>query len=333
MTPAARNIVSGNNEGIQIFGSDATANLIVGNFIGTDATGTNRLSNGMGLEFQNNSWGNTVGGAQAGAGNLVSGNNGDAIKIDGGCYNNVIQGNLVGTDVTGENALVNYGNGVDINGNNNTIGGTAPGSGNVFSGNSGDGIVLVFSSASYNLMEGNLIGTDITGTQPIPNDQEGIQFFFSASYNTVGGTVAGAGNIIAFNQNQGISVGLSSNDECVGDTILSNSIFGNSRIGIDLGSDGVTPNTPGSPHTGANNLQSFPVLNEAVAFTGLSTVIAGSLNSAADATFTHPVLLQYLSRSLGIWAGTDLARHDDRDDRFERERQFRGQPPGRGPSG
>ena len=137
LTPDARNIISGNNEGIQITGSGATGNLIAGNYIGTDATGTNRLPNGMGLEFVNNSWGNTVGGAQSGAGNLVSGNNGDAIKIDGGCYGNVVQGNLVGTDATGENALINYGNGVDINGNNNTIGGTTPGSGNVLSGNSG----------------------------------------------------------------------------------------------------------------------------------------------------------------------------------------------------
>ena len=80
----------------------------------------------------------------SGAGNLISGNNGDATKIDGGCYNIVIQGNLIGTDAAGTSGLVNYGNGVDINGNNNTIGGTTPGSGNVLSDNSGDGIVLVF---------------------------------------------------------------------------------------------------------------------------------------------------------------------------------------------
>ena len=128
---------------------------------------------------------------KSGAGNLISGNNGDATKIDGGCYNIVIQGNLIGTDATGTSGLVNYGNGVDINGNNNTIGGTTPGSGNVLSDNSGDGIVLVFGSASYNLMEGNLIGTDITGTQPMGNGNAGIDLFFSASYNTIGGTVVG----------------------------------------------------------------------------------------------------------------------------------------------
>ena len=115
--------------------------------------------------------------------------------------------------------------------------------------------------------------------------------FFGALDNTIGGTAAGAGNIIADNQGEGVTVGLSANDNCVGDAILSNSIFGNSQIGIDLGNDGVTLNTPGSPHTGANNLQSFPVLAEAVAFSGVSTVIAGSLNSSPDATFT----LQFFS--------------------------------------
>ena len=223
----------------------------------------------------------------SGAGNLISGNNGDATKIDGGCYNIVIQGNLIGTDAAGTSGLVNYGNGVDINGNNNTIGGTTPGSGNVLSDNSGDGIVLVFSSASDNLMEGNLIGTDITGTQPLGNGNEGIDLFFSASDNTIGGTVAGAGNTIDFNQNQGVAVGSGTGDDCVGDAILSNSIFDNGKIGIDLGSQGVPLlNSPGSPHTGANLLQSFPVLNEAVAFTGLSTVIVGSLNSDPSSTFT-----------------------------------------------
>ncbi len=101
LTPAARNVVSANNEGIQINGSGATGNLIIGNYIGTDATGTNRLPNGRGLEVENFSWGNTVGGAQAGAGNLISGNNSGGIEIDSACYNNVVQGNLVGTDVTG----------------------------------------------------------------------------------------------------------------------------------------------------------------------------------------------------------------------------------------
>ena len=286
-TAAAAKYPSSNNyEGIQANGSSATGNLIVGNYIGTDATGDNRLPNGMGLEFVNNSSNNTVGGVMGVTGNLISGNNGDAVKIDGGCNSNVVQGNLVGTDPTGTISIPNFGNGVDINGGYNTIGGTTPGAGNLISNNSGAGIVLVFGSASYNVMEGNLIGTDITGTLPMANSNSGIYPFFGASYNTIGGTAAGAGNVIAFNNGAGVSVGFGPTDECPGNEILSDSIFGNGHLGIDLGNDGVTPNSPGSPHTGANNLQSFPVITNVVAFTGLSTVIEGTLNSDPNSSFT-----------------------------------------------
>ncbi len=336
LTPDARNIISGNNEGIQITGSGATGNLIAGNYIGTDATGTNRLSNGMGLEFENNSWGNTVGGAQSGAGNLVSGNGGDAIKIDGGCYSNVIQGNLVGTDATGEGALVNDGNGVDINGNNNTIGGTTPGSGNVLSGNSGDGIVLVFNSASYNLMEGNLVGTDITGTQPIPNNSDGIDLFFNTQDNTIGGTVAGAANTIAFNQGAGVAVGSPElPDYCPGNAILSNSIFGNGRLGIDLGADGVTPNSPGSPHIGANNPQELPCAQRSHRlhrrFDGHRRL--RSISRPECRPSPSSALLESIGRSLGIRARTDLDRDDVGDNRRQRQRQLPDQFSGPGLGG
>ena len=64
-------------------------------------------------------------------------------------------------------------------------------------------------------------------------------------------------------------MGFGTGDNCVGNAILSNSIYANGKIGIDLGSEGVPLlNSPGSPHTGPNLLQSFPVLTEAVAFTG-----------------------------------------------------------------
>ena len=215
----------------------------------------------MGLEFVNGSWGNTVGGTGSGAGNLVSGNNGDAIKIDGGSYNNVIQGNLVGTDVTDSTALVNFGKGVDINGDDNTIGGTTPGSGNVLSGNSSNGIVLVFSSATGNLMEGNSIGTNLAGTIPIPNQSDGIQMFFSASNNTVGGTASGAGNIIADNEGEGVTIGLSAKRSVCRRRDPVEFHLWKQPDRDRLGHDGVTLNSPGSPHTGANNLQSFPVLN------------------------------------------------------------------------
>ena len=290
-TPDARNLVSGNNEGLEIIHSGASDNLIAGNYIGIDATGTTNLDNGIGIQIQNDSWGNTIGGSQAGAGNVISGNGGDGVLIDTGSYNIVIQGNLVGTNAAGTAAVINHADGLDVQGNNNTIGGTTAGSGNLLSGNQDSGLALIFMAGSDNLVQGNLIGTDITGAQPIPNQQNGIDIYNNSQFNTIGGTVSGAANTIAFNQSAGVAVGLGSGDYCPGNAILSNSIFGNQHLGIDLGSDGVTLNTPGSPHVGPNLLQSFPVLTQAVAFTGTSTVVVGSLNSDPSTTFT----LQFFS--------------------------------------
>src|SRR5262249_22800030 len=76
-------------------------------------------------------------------------------------------------------------------------------------------------------------------------------------------------------------------------TILSNPIFGNGALGIDLGGDGVTPNDPGDGDTGANNLQNFPVfpaLSAAVS-SGSSTIIQGTLDSAPNTSF----LLQFFA--------------------------------------
>src|SRR5439155_1210568 len=88
---------------------------------------------------------------------------------------------------------------------NNTLGGTAAGAGNLISGNSGYGIALT-NTASGNLLQGNLIGTDQTGTLALPNTGAGIELD-GASNNTIGGTVAGAGNLISANGGDGIQFG------------------------------------------------------------------------------------------------------------------------------
>src|SRR4029077_16136213 len=67
-------------------------------------------------------------------------------------------------------------------------------------------------------------------------------------------------------------------------SFLSNSIFSNDDLGIDLAGDGITPNDPGDCDTGANELQNFPVLTSASG-PGLQTSVAGSLNSAANTAY------------------------------------------------
>src|SRR5262249_47605718 len=106
-----------------------------------------------------------------------------------------------------------------------------------------------------------------------------------AQYNFVGGPDAASGNVIAFNGKAGVAVGLSKFDvTTVHNPILSNSIFSNAGLGIDLGDDGVTLNTPGGPHVGPNHFQNFPEI-ESVTVAGSTTTIQVSLNSIPKTHF------------------------------------------------
>jgi len=117
-----------------------TGNLVQGNFIGTNAAGTGAIGNGSGVVTEGQS-GNfsshTIGGTAPGARNIISGNNGPGINIGGTLSGSLVQGNFIGTDVTGSIAVANASDGVFINfgSANNTIGGTTPAARNVISGN------------------------------------------------------------------------------------------------------------------------------------------------------------------------------------------------------
>ena len=275
-----------------IYLESGNGNTIQGNFIGTDPTGTVAEGNGTGAVLSVNdaitiegSSNNTIGGTTVAARNIISGNHVDGVLVFVGSANNVIEGNFVGTDVTGTKALPNAYSGVRVDStSDNTIGGTAPGAGNVISSNGQFGIFVVNSSPGT-VIEGNLIGTDISGTQPLGNVGDGILLATSATDETVGGTAAGAGNTIAFNGGNGVTIGDNTSDASTGDAVLGNSIFSNTGLGIDLGDNtGVTLNNS-LGHSGPNNYQNFPVLTSVTAGTG-STTIAGSLSSTANTNYT-----------------------------------------------
>src|SRR6185369_3016089 len=108
-TPASLNVISGNGYGI--FASTASVNtLIQGNFIGTTASGTAALGNVSGGIFCGGNGGDTIGGTASGAGNLISGNTNTAGLLIQSATSaaSTIQGNLIGTDVTGTVALGNH---------------------------------------------------------------------------------------------------------------------------------------------------------------------------------------------------------------------------------
>src|SRR5207237_1967261 len=114
-----------------------------------------------------------------------------------------VQGNYIGPDVTGRVALGNTSDGVSVYSSSNLIGGTAPGAGNLISGNR-VGVAIgggTTATLSKNQVQGNLIGVDATGAAPLPNQLDGVALS-TASGNTIGGD-GGAGNTIAFNGRTG----------------------------------------------------------------------------------------------------------------------------------
>jgi hypothetical protein len=138
---------------IIVQGDTAHGNVIAGNLLGTNADGSDTLTNSQGGILIGGS-GNTIGGTDAGARNVIAGNHFAAIDVTAG--DNVFQGNYIGVDGTGTKALPN-GLGITIRfGNNNVVGGEAPGAGNVIAYSDGDGVSIANSSTG-NRISGNSI--------------------------------------------------------------------------------------------------------------------------------------------------------------------------------
>ncbi len=273
--------------GIQL---NSANNLIVGNFVGTNNAGTSDLGNTLdGITVSAND--NTIGTAAAADRNLISGNNDEPIDVDVGVTGTIIRGNYVGTNAAGTAAIANgtAGNANSgfllIEGDNSIVGGANPGEGNLVSGSTHAGILL---TGTGNTVQGNLIGTDATGTVSLANQGPGVLIgeipgVQKGANNLIGGTTAGAGNVIAFNAGDGISLDAGAGN---GNAFLRNTIWGNAGIGIDLSDNGVTPNdvTPGDGDSGPNNWQNFPLLTRASSYGG-DTTITGTFNSTAGTTF------------------------------------------------
>ena len=236
----------------------------------------------------------------SGAGNVISGNSSYGIALFSPVSGVLVQGNLIGTDATGTTALGNSIDGVEVFASGITIGGRTAGSRNMISSNAQGGIALL---SSGNLVQGNFIGTDQTGANALGNTGDGVVVNgFQSADNTIGGTAKGAGNVIEFNSGVGVDVLDSFSTNNVGNSILSNLIYSNAKLGIDLGGDGVTPNHTGGLIPGPNGFENFPVLTSAVS-SSPSTVINGSLNAAASETFTIQFFANPTADSSGFGQG------------------------------
>jgi len=250
----ARNVVSG-NLGYGIYAPSGRRLMVSGNYVGTNAAGTAALPNGRTGLFLQNTQDGRVGGTAPGARNLVSGNRETGVSLEGG-NDNWVQGNYIGTDVRGEVALPNGGEGVVTTQTSGTlVGGTSASARNVISGNHGSGVQLVHTGADR--VQGNYIGLNAAGTAALPNQRSGVELLDDGGY-LVGGTESGARNIISGNGLNGVSILLdSSNNRIQGNYIGTNPVgrapISNGGHGVFIG-DGARANQVGGTTAGARNL-------------------------------------------------------------------------------
>ncbi len=241
-TPAGRNLISGNtNDGILIEGAATSGNIVQGNYVGTNATGSASLPNGVhGVELKDGAHDNLVGGDRlAGQGNLISGNTHDGILIEGAATSgNIVQGNYVGTNATGSASLPNGLHGVELKdgAHDNLVGGDRlAGQGNLISGNTNHGF-LITSGAHHNIVSGNIVGPDAAGDHFLGNQPFGAADITNGAHdNTIGGlTTVGQGNLLSGHPVDALALYNNEGQPAVTD----NRILGN-WIGIKL--DGAKP--------------------------------------------------------------------------------------------
>ncbi|HEY4256165.1 MAG TPA: CSLREA domain-containing protein [Candidatus Udaeobacter sp.] len=307
-SPGARNVIASNG-GFGGIENDGDATLVQGNYFGTNAAGTAAIGSGTtGIDAEIGT-GLIIGGSAPGAGNVINAT-GSGVAIGGvqfnAAVNTTIQGNLIGMDATGTVAFYALANGVQVSQSlDTTIGGSAPGAGNVINARA-DGI-LVGGTPNGVVIQGNKIGTDITGTIGPGNGDCGIAVS-QTSNGIIGGTSSGEGNIIAFNAFNGVSIAGFTGDNTKW-AILGNSIHDNFRLGITLATSGCGATVPisndhcDSP-SGANDQQNYPVITSA-SFSNGNVMVSGSLDSVSTTMFR----IEFFSNSQCDSSGFGQGQH------------------------
>jgi len=280
-TSDARNVISCNRrEGIIIYGAEASGNRVLGNYIGTDASGTISLPNeGIGVAI-NNAPDNLVGGTAPGSRNVIT----DVSIGNPDATNNQVVGNYIGgINAAGTGLLL----GLDMRDSAVHIGEASHnviGPDNVISGCTRP--VLIWPGASHNTVRDNFIGTDATGQVLLGGiGLDGVNIH--GSCNRI------EGNIIAGSTRSGINIYRAFESEVPTQNLITrNAIYGSGAVGIDLGDDRVTPNDPGDMDLGPNNLMNFPVLTSARATPG-QLIVQGTI----DTQNPRQVVLEFFANS------------------------------------
>lgn len=299
--PGEGNVLSGGNAGVRIDGP-ADGTIVIGNtLVGSPFAGVEVRGAYCCPDYT--PYNTRIGGPTPEERNWIANNGkygeegfplGDQVTVEW-AVNTTVEGNFIGTTEAGDARYPGARGtaGISVRESdttiilNNLISGIRKEGVNHYAGQVfGSGISVLGPNTGIDI-KGNLVGTDATGQNPVPN-LVGISFSWFQGYaagGQIGGTSAGDGNTVAFNERSGIVLASGIN----GVTIERNSIHSNGALGIDLlnasGASGVSPNDPGDGDVGANGLQNFPVIDMAMA-SPTTIDIQGALNSRPNRTYT-----------------------------------------------
>ena len=266
-------------DGLHISASGSIAGLVINRFdgdgiefdtlgnnvvkcsrIGTDPTGTISLSNSLNGILLDGVSNNIIGGTNN-DGNLISDNAQTGASLDAdirgiNSSNNTIQGNIIGPSITGNNVGSNSDNiGINLtNGSNNLIGGTTAAARNVIN-SCRFGINL--QNSSSNTIQGNYLGLNLAGEVGSGNQilNTGIRVE-NAPNNLIGGTVAGAGNVVSNTRGFTFSVGILVTGSPSQNTVIKGNFVGTNAAGMtDAGNNrGIEIDLPSSAVIGGKTI-------------------------------------------------------------------------------
>ena len=300
VTEDDRNVISGstgtiNGFGIRITGADTNNTEVIGNYIGTNISGTVAIANQMGgVSVEMGARYATIGGYEPGEGNLISGNKGHGVLVRGNETRSVdIWGNIIGMNASGDYELGNGDSGVAIIGGAShvAVGGRRSGKGNLISANYRNGVKIANTGTGNNTVESNLIGTDITGLSNWGNQLAGVVIEDGASQNIIGGDTV-VGNVIADNGWQGttdvnscgvVLIGVSENyvqGNFIGTDATGLAVLGNLQHGVYIGQR-ATDNIIGS--------ETNPVYGNVISANGAAGVRIDGLGTTGNVVANNAV--------------------------------------------
>ncbi len=294
---------------------ESNGNQIVGDYVGLAPDGSTVLGSTFpGIYITDGASNNVIGGTTTADRNVISGNSDSGVYIgdSSGLSNNVIEGNYIGTNAAGTAAVGNSRAGIVLNGG---LVGTTIIANNLVSGNQ---VGIYSNTATGAEVTGNIIGLNAAETAALPNSSYGVFFDGFASSDTLGGTIAGEGNVIAGNDDAGIllngasSITVQGND--IGLNAAGNATFGNANEGI-LATSGATAVLIGGTVSGAGNV--ITGSPQGVVVSGPTTGVAIEENAIygnsglgidlASASGTSPEPNNLQSSPQTTWARIDAA--------------------------